>query len=71
MVRALVRAAASRGNSMVANWVQVRSLNCLINFPNSVVNSSNRVKVESVCIRNFARACHSAVRYSSFINLLS
>ena len=54
-------AAVSCGSSTVLNWVQVRSQNCCINWPNSVVNSSSKSKVLSQCIRSLARACHSAV----------
>jgi len=64
------RAAVSRGSSTVLNWAQVRSRNCRINWPNSVVNSSSKSKVLSQCIRSLARACHSAVRYRSFMRRL-
>ena len=64
------RAAVSRGSSTVLNWAQVRSRNCRINWPNSVVNSSSKSKVLSECIQSLARACHSAVRYRSFMRRL-
>ena len=63
-------AAVSRGSSTVLNWAQVRSRNCRINWPNSVVNSSSKSKVLSQCIRSLARACHFSVRYRSFMRRL-
>ena len=63
-------AAVSRGSSAVLNWAQVRSRNCRINRPNSIVNSSSKSKVLSQCIQSLARACHSAVQYRSFMRHL-
>ena len=57
-------------SSTVLNWLQVRSQNCRINRPNSVVNSSSKCKVLSECIQSLVRACHSAVWYRSFMRHL-
>ncbi len=61
------RAVISRGSSKVENFEQVKSLNCRSSCPNSLVSASRSASVVSVCIRSLAKACHSAVRYSSFI----
>ena len=56
----LDRAASSEGKSFVGNVEHVRDSNSRMAFPSRVVECSNALTVDSVCNRNFARACHVA-----------
>ena len=61
----LLRALASLGSSVVENAEQVVSRNRRSSHPRMMVADSMYERVDSVCMRNFVSACHSASRNSN------
>ena len=63
-------ASTSHTNSVVLNSAHVLSRKSRIRCHRAMVTCSSWVNVASVCIRNLASPCHSAIQKSSFMTLL-